>query len=94
VGISRRRQEAYDDFVETICELSGACRQSSESFQDLVSLIECDFMPLTPATNPDANTREVLNLKLKMGKILVWRNDILLKCWRLTLSIRLFLHPS
>ncbi|KAH8556583.1 Rap1-interacting factor 1 N terminal-domain-containing protein [Umbelopsis sp. PMI_123] len=66
-GISSRPQEAYEEYVETICELSGACRQSSESFLDFIALLESDFVPIYPTTSLEQNTREGLFLKLKMA---------------------------
>lgn len=68
VGICHQQQNSYDDFVETVCELSGACRQSSGSILDLVSLIECNFIPLSSSTDPITSCRKALHLKLKMGK--------------------------
>ncbi|KAG2188477.1 hypothetical protein INT44_001230 [Umbelopsis vinacea] len=65
--ISSHPQEAYEEYVETICELSGACRQSSESFLDFVTLLESDFVPIYPTTSPEQNLREALLLKLKMA---------------------------
>ncbi|KAI8583071.1 hypothetical protein K450DRAFT_224078 [Umbelopsis ramanniana AG] len=65
--ISSHPQEAYEEYVETICELSGACRQSSESFLDFITLIESDFVPIYPTTSPEQNLREALLLKLKMA---------------------------
>jgi hypothetical protein len=67
--ISSHPQEAYEEYVETICELSGACRQSSESFLDFITLLESDFVPIYPTTSPQQNIREALLLKLKMGKL-------------------------
>jgi len=65
--ICTRCPSTYDDYMETIYELSGACRQSSESFLDFVAFLECDFTLGSDVYQ--ANHSEVLDLKLKMGKV-------------------------